>query len=376
MDKRVLPADWGDLKEIIMYGYGAIGQACLSSILKDFSVPYIIDMDEHKQGRKIGGINIVSLEVGLRQIAGRKIIVSTGGRSYLTIAKVLKEKGLNEYEDFCNIEYFITEWYWQYKQKNCLMEIHTALTMQCTLKCKNCNMFVPHYSEKLVYPLQTLQDEFDLLFSKVDYVFCITLLGGEPLLYPQITEFVQYLFDNYKENIGTIKIITNGTIVPKEEFFSIMKDYPVWISISDYTNQVQYAGQLNKFIEKIKQYSLEYTVTKMETWNDFYFPERQIKIDNNKCAAHMKECSPIFHGYNDKKIYYCHVAWSAEKMGKFKLSESDYVDLTEINDNESRHHIAEHCLGIVDGGYISFCQFCGGCGKDNTSCVIAGEQIK
>lgn len=376
MDKRALPADWGDLKEIIMYGYGAIGQACLSSILKDFSVPYIIDMDEHKQGRKIGGINIVSLEVGLRQIAGRKIIVSTGGRSYLTIAKVLKENGLNEYEDFCSIEYFITEWYWNYKQKNCLMEIHTALTMQCTLKCKNCNMFVPHYSEKLVYPLQTLKDEFDLLFSKVDYVFCITLLGGEPLLYPQITEFVQYLFDNYKENIGTIKIITNGTVVPKDEFFSIMKKYPVWISISDYTNQVQYAGKLNQFIEKIKQYSMEYTVTKMGTWNDFYFPARQIKIDSNKCAAHMKECSPIFHGYNDKKIYYCHVAWSAEKMGKFKLSENDYVDLTKIKGDEARHHIAEHCLGIVDGGFISFCQFCGGCGKDNTSCVIAGEQIK
>lgn len=375
MDKKELSADWADIKEIVLYGYGTIGQACLGSILKDFSVPYIIDIDEHKQGRKISGINIVSLEVGLRQIAGRKIIVSTGGRSYIEISKVLKEKGLCEYEDFCSIEYFITEWYWNYKHKNCLMEIHTALTMQCTLKCKNCNMFVPHYTEKLVYPLKTLKDEFDLLFSKVDYVFCITLLGGEPLLYSQITEFVQYLVDNYKENIGTIKIITNGTVVPKDEFFSIMKDYPVWISISDYTNQVQYEEKLIIFIEKIKKCSMKYTVTKMETWNDFYFPDRQIKIEKNKCAAHMNECAPIFHGYNDKKIYYCHVAWSAGKMGKFKLSENDYVDLTEINDDESRHQIAEHCLGIIDGGYISFCQFCGGCGKDNTSYVIAGEQI-
>lgn len=375
MQRCKLSADWADLKEIIMYGYGTIGQACLGSILNDFSVPYIIDTDEQKQGRKISGINIVSLEVGLRQIGGRKIIVSTGGRSYLEISKVLKETGLREYKDFCSIEYFITEWYWNYEQKNCLMEIHTAVTMQCSLKCKHCNMFVPHYSDKLVYPLQTLKDEFDLLFSKVDFVFCITLLGGEPLLYPQITELIQYLVDSYKENIGTIKIITNGTVVPKDEFFSIMKDYPVWISISDYTNQVQYAGKLNRLIEKIRQYSLKYTVTKMESWNDFYFPGRQIKIEKNKCAAHMNECAPIFHGYNDKKIYYCHVAWSAGKMGKFKLSENDYVDLTKINDDESRHQIAEHCLGIIDGGYISFCQFCGGCGKDNTSYVIAGEQI-
>ena len=373
--KYKLADDWRTVEEIILYGYGAVGQACLSSISKDFMVPYIIDNDPKKQKSCIKGLNVYSLKDGLEKRQGRKMIISTGGRTYLEICKILVSKGLKEYEDFCGMEYFITEWYWRYKGLNVLMEIHTAITMQCTLRCKHCNMFVPHYSNNITYNLETLKEEFELLFSKIDIIFCLTLLGGEPLLHPELSKLIQYLFNNYKDKIGVLKIITNGTLGLPDCTLESMVNYPVWFSISDYTKQVKYGNRLNDFIDKLKGYGINHTVTKIESWNDFYFPVNKICIDEEKCYAHMRECAPIFHGYNDKKIYYCHVAWSAEKIGKYKLSQSDYIDLRNITDDESRHKIAEHCLGMLDEGYVSFCQFCGGCGKDNKCIVMAGEQL-
>ena len=92
----------------------------------------------------------------------------------------------------------------------------------------------------------------------------------------------------------------------------------------------------------------------------------------------MLECGPIFHGINDGKFYYCHVAWSAEKCGLIKLNESDYVDLTQIDSNssEQRKQILEHSQGNINGGFVSLCAKCGGCGNDNKNYVDAAEQMR
>ena len=91
----------------------------------------------------------------------------------------------------------------------------------------------------------------------------------------------------------------------------------------------------------------------------------------------MISCSPVFHGVNEGKYYYCHVAWSAEKSGLFQLSDDDYIDLTKVDPHkpEDRRRVVLHSLGMMDKGYVSLCRYCGGCGSDNTNYVMAGVQI-
>lgn len=368
-----LADDWGNIRNVILYGYGNIGKSCFKSIKKYFEIDYIIDNDENKQKMIIDNISICSLEKGLRKRNQQKIIVMTGGRTYNEISQRLEKKGLREYRDYCSIEYFITEWYWKYRNMNCIMELHMAITMRCSLKCKNCNMFVPYYKEEVTYSKGIIKNEIDILFKKVDYIFSFTLLGGEPLLHPEWGEIVRYLSEAYSDKIGIIKIITNGTIIPADEVLESISAFPVWINISDYTEQVKYKSKLLKLVEKLQYYSIDYTVNKKTEWRAFGFPDNPWSIEGKDCAKHMRACSPIFHGYNDKKIYFCHVAWSAEKCGKYKLKNKDYVDLTNINDDEL-HNIAKHCYGEIDDGYVSFCSKCGGCGPDNKKNVVAGEQ--
>lgn len=365
--------DWKKLKHIVLYGYGNVGKACFNKIKSDFSVDFIMDKDTEKLKICVADVPALSPKDGLAALDGQKIIVMTGGRVYQEISDFLKNEGLEEFKDYCGIESFITYWYWEVKGLNCVMELHSALTMDCTLKCKNCNMFVPFYEKSVTYDLNRLKEDFDALFKYVDYVFCYTLLGGEPFLYKQIGEFVQYLAESYRDKIGTIKIITNGTLLPKQETLDALRKFNVWVSVSDYTECVPYQKRLGELRQIFENNGVDYTIAKQSKWLAFGFPNAPVSVDKANCAAHMKSCSPIFHGYNDKKIFYCHVAWSAEKIGKYVLQEKDFVDLEKLPVSD-RHVIAEHCLGNIKDGYVSFCRVCGGCGKDNENVVPAGEQ--
>lgn len=371
----MLSSDWNNIYHIVLYGYGTVGKSCLNKIKKDFKVDYIIDRNVDEIGDSISDISVVSPEKGLADRTTQRIIVMTGGRVYLEISNYLRDIGLKEYQDYCSIEHFITEWYWKNRKENCVMELHSAVTMDCTLKCKNCNMFVPYYIDKVYYDVNSVKEEIDLLFEYVDFCFCYTLLGGEPFLHKRIIEVIKYLGDRFADQIGKIKIITNGTIIPDDEIMGELKRYDVWVSISDYTGVVPYNDKLRQLCNRFDKYGIDYSVAKQDKWLAFGFPQNPFCFDIGDCAQHMRECSPIFHGYNDKKVYYCHVAWSAEKIGKYSLEESDYIDLTTL-DKKDRHIIAEHCLGRIKNGYISFCRLCGGCGRDNLREVVPGEQIE
>ncbi len=370
-----LSDDWKDLSDVVLYGYGTVGKSCLGKIKNDFNVSFIIDRNADALTNLTDGIPVYKPEDGLHRTKGHKIVVMAGGRAYLEIADFLKSTGLVEFKDFCGIEYLITWWYWDVKGMNCVMELHSALTMDCTLKCKNCNMFVPFYKENIVYEIGQVKEEIDRLFKYVDYVFCYTFLGGEPFLHNGIGEIISYIGASYGDKIGKIKVITNGTILPKKETMDILRKYDVWVSISDYTACVPYKKKLDELCSFFAENGVNYSVAKQEKWLSFGFPRVPFNISPKKCAAHMRECSPIFHGHNDGKVFYCHVSWSAEKIGRYTLQEKDFVDLARLP-LADRHVIAEHCLGEIEDGYVSFCRLCGGCGRDNRNEIVPGEQLE
>ena len=366
---------WQEVNRVILYGYGLVGRACINKMQSDFFIDYIMEKDEKKHGMTKTGLEVISFDEGLKRRTEQKIIVMTGGRVYKDISEELVARGLKEYIDFCAIEEFITDWYWVNRHENSIMELHMALTMRCTLNCRDCNMFVPYYDNPPYYSVAQIKEELDLLFSLVDSVFCLTFLGGEPLLYKEISELLRYINNSYIQKISSIKIVTNGTIEPSSELLELVKDMPVWFSISDYTEQVKYGDKLQKVKKRLEENDIEYISNKDMKWCSFGFPSTRIEIKDEDCRKHMEECSPIFHGYNDGKIYYCHVAWSAEKLGAFKLTTEDYIDLKELaSRKDDRHRISEHCFGRLDTEYVSFCKRCGGCGRDNNNIVDAGVQ--
>jgi molybdenum cofactor biosynthesis enzyme MoaA len=73
------------------------------------------------------------------------------------------------------------------------------------------------------FSFETLRQNLDTLFNKVDYIQRINIIGGEAMLHPKLPMIIQHIL-HYRDKIGYILIITNGTIIPTEELLSVLRD--------------------------------------------------------------------------------------------------------------------------------------------------------
>jgi len=105
-----------------------------------------------------------------------------------------------------------------------------SLTQECNLRCSWC------YAREQGY--QSIQMDRTLLFELIDFckeadVFKIVFLGGEPTLYPFLTEAISYA---KRQNIRT-EITTNGLMLKDNEFLMSLVDSgldSVMLSIKGY----------------------------------------------------------------------------------------------------------------------------------------------
>ncbi len=371
-----LSDDWQNILEIVIFGYGRIAKDNIDYFINNFKVINIIDSDITKCGQVYRDIEILHVEKAYEQMKRYKTIIMTVERNAFQISKILKKMGLKENVQYCSLERFITEWFWRFKQKACLMEVHTSITTRCTFKCMNCNMFMPYYKQHTDYTVEYIDRDLEQLFRNVDYVFKYMLLGGEPLLNRNLPDILEMICEKYKGKIGNVGIVTNGSVFPEQRLLEVSEKNNITYSISDYTAEVDYKSRIQSVEKQLEKYNIQYAVNKNLRWCDFGFPERECGFEITDVRNHMLECAPVFHGLNDEKLYYCHVAWSAEKCGLFINRENDYIRLSELTESkESKQKILEHCRGMVEGGFISLCAKCGGCGNDNPILVRAAKQI-
>lgn len=125
-----------------------------------------------------------------------------------------------------------------------------------------------------------IKKDLKVLFQNVDYVFSYRILGGEPLINRDLSEILQFIGENYKNKIGDVGIITNGTILPDNRLLEVSKKYDVKYYISDYTNQVNYKDRLNTVVSKLHDSGIYYEITQSFRWCDFGFPCYNVSLPN------------------------------------------------------------------------------------------------
>lgn len=377
-DLGKLTDDWNGIDTIGLYGIGLVADRFIDKLVKDFHIPYIID--RKKAGKEYKSIPIIKLEEALKKIeqCKVKIVVLTSQRVYEEIKRSLENTGLIEFEDFCRVEQFVAEWYLKNKNQLNVIQLNTAVTTWCTLNCEKCNMFMPYYKavDRKHYKFEEMKEDIDTVLKFVDYIFSYSFLGGEPFLNSDLSRIITYVGENYSDRVGKLGVTTNGTIIPDQNTLEQLKKYNVSVSISDYTKNVPYEEKIEKLVCVLDQWEISYIRNEMTEWKDFGFPEKPFHWGKNKVKEHMQCCAPLFHGINDKKIYYCHIIWSAEKAGLYTVPEEDYIDLDKLNadDISDRMKVVCYCTKGCERGFLGLCMLCGGCGEDNNEIIDAGIQ--
>lgn len=368
-----LTNDWYKINEIIVYGFGNTAKTYIDNVCKMINVIFIIDRKSNKKELFYNDIPIYAYEEIKEKINGKKIVIMAETRVYREIAHILERNNYIENKDFACLERFICEWGYQHLKKIQLLEVHTAITTMCTFNCRKCNMFMPYYKNKIIYPFKKLKETIDMFFDYVDYVFKYQIIGGEPLLHKDLAQYIDYIYKTYGNKMGCIRIITNGSVIPDKNLIETLKACSCEVHISNYLHAIDYEKRYKEVIECLEKNGINYTEIKSLRWRDIGFPEKPCDFSEEDVKNHMITCGTSWHGLIDKKLYYCNSAWSAAKCGLFTESPGDYVELEKIN-KDTAVELLDLCLGDLKTGYNSFCKLCGGLGEDNHNFIQAGEQ--
>lgn len=93
---------------------------------------------------------------------------------------------------------------------NKLENIEIKILEHCNLKCKGCFVF-SNIAQQEVYPLKELEKDLIQLNHLFDSIKNIRVLGGEPLLLNNLSDYILIIRKQFLS--AQISIVTNGTLL-------------------------------------------------------------------------------------------------------------------------------------------------------------------
>ncbi len=236
-----------------------------------------------------------------------------------------------------------------------LESIAFDLAEHCNLRCRGCDHFAPLAEKKLT---DLNQFEIDIKrYAKISnsQLSKFKLMGGEPLLNPQIIDFMRVTRE-YLPNTR-ILIVTNGILLPqqKEDFWKACNKYNVIVAPTKYPLKIQY--------EKVEENAKRHDV-KIEYYNNTNFVLKtsgHYPIDMEGQQKPIDSFFNCFHNvanlvfFKNGKIYPCTVAPNIRHFNKYFGTnvlehERDSIDIHKVNDiSEVLEFLSKP---------IPFCRYC------------------
>lgn len=210
-----------------LWGAGGVGKraAAYLATLADFVG--VIDNDVSKHGETLCGLPICSYESAKPYLSNSIVVIAHF--SPRSTEEVLRRDGFYS----MRLSEFIAHLFWERNSQNALGFLDFPITMRCTLNCRDCMQRVPLRKNKDV-PVETLIDDLGALFRSVSFVGEISIIGGEPFVHSDFLQLLTHIVNNYREQIGSLVITTNGTVIPPKDVLDLCRDNGIFISISDY----------------------------------------------------------------------------------------------------------------------------------------------
>lgn len=364
-------------KEFYLFGAGDYGTQFLHIIDTEIKITGYIDNNPSKQGEKINGKFCYALEdITLSKNEG--IIVTMSQIARILPIEQLIACGYKKDEDFFIIEEFLSIYYAYKKDKVYFSSISFLPSTACNLTCRHCLNFNPFAKNFYVRGWDELVKDIDLFFSCVDHIMLFHISGGEPLLYKYTADLVEYIDKNYRNQIDTLRMVTNGTIVPQDTILSKLSQCGVEITVDDYRDAVpQFQNCFDQLINKLEKYHIKYYINKSDSWIDLA-PEKTDYSDWSELQLemHREKCQQSWQELRDGKLYSCNYAAYATVAGIAGEQDLEEVyDLTKYVPTQKKE-LVEFRLGYTAKGYTNFCKKCRGFTPENSEQVKPAEQVK
>lgn len=260
------------------------------------------------------------------------------------------------------------------------------ITCSCNLKCRLCGAYIPYLQNggqdlKKEYPLAHWIKILNTYFQIVTHVNVLAISGGEPLLYPALSGFIDEL-RQYQDAIGRVQIVTNGTLVPSQDVLDSAKKFgpQLYFNVDNY-------GEISTAVKKLDAlftlHGVPYVIrnyTKENPhcggWVDFGGLTQCLHPTKEETEQVFSRCA------NAQSIHFCFLIagnemWPCDPARRRRYlapstDDSEYLDLsdTSLSIESQRKKIA----AIYSKKSLSACSYCNGLCADSIR-VVPGEQL-
>ncbi|MCL2369570.1 MAG: radical SAM protein [Alphaproteobacteria bacterium] len=247
---------------------------------------------------------------------------------------------------------YVTYQFRMRKQKSIIIEL--PINGQCNLNCKGCLSFAPLAKSHHKYDLEVFKHDI-LRLAKINKgqgkIKFLALSGGEPLLNPEINEYIKFARQSFPDI--KLKIRTNGLLVPQmpDEFWDTCKEHNIEFMLPHYS---AVDIKLSKNIIRNHGLNIGVPITGNTRKQMYYFPLSDKKSDK----SYYKICPQVNSGHVtilNGKSYNCMPIAFVDILNEnfnlnFQTTAQDSIDIHSISDINS----------IIDFATkpTPFCKYC------------------
>lgn len=234
-----------------------------------------------------------------------------------------------------------------------LLRLEIQVSEHCNLNCRGCSHYAP-IAEQEFLDLEEYERDMARLGKLFDHE-CrwIHLMGGEPLLNPDITKIMEITRRHF--TWGKLMIVTNGLLLKQmsEAFWQACRDYDIEIYATKYPVNCDYERASEIAKENGVHFTFYNNGKKLKML--FRWPLSVAGLENPedsfvRCDS-ANDCLALKHG----RVYPCDAATYVHHLAKkfhlpFQESKRDSIDIYEA---KSAEEIMEFCAKP-----IPFCRYC------------------
>jgi molybdenum cofactor biosynthesis enzyme MoaA len=208
----------------------------------------------------------------------------------------------------------------------------------------------PHFADYKQY-----QNDLKSLSSLYQNVLDIRLMGGEPLLNPELSKFIIATREIFP--LANISIVTNGLIIPKtdEHLFEIMVNCKCIFHISVYepTHSI-----LDKIQETLKKYNVQWQFNTTIIPIESFYKKITFEPINDPVKSHKyckcRECHFLCNGY----LYPCVFPAKKHILEKYFDIKFENLDINKVRVNLHNTDLSGWDINNIIKKPNEACKFC------------------
>jgi hypothetical protein len=238
------------------------------------------------------------------------------------------------------------------------------VTDHCNLNCRGCTHF-SNIAKPSFADLETFTRDFERMAGLFSHITEIFLLGGEPLLHPELTSFIEVARSAFPD--ANIEVMTNGILLPRmdDHFWQTMAENDILLDVDLYpigpsANELQTLAQSHQVRIDLKEQRGEVFFRLPLDPSGSQDPRESFR----SCVNAGITCPLLREGKLYPCAYAAYIDLFKERFNNegFEISAEDYRDIYQM------HNGWELFDFLLEP--IPFCRYCDFGGKES----IAWEQ--